>query len=734
MSNINLIKLKFFIIFLIAIILFPINSNSEEILIKPDDIGNYCDNFSKDFLIKKINKVNSLEINFDDDRAWIKNSIQIITSGSDNILRKFKKRFKANITVNFDENIQCNFRAKIRQHGDKLDHINYRDGIFRQSMDVELINGNIFGITQFKLINPESRNRKNELIFISFLEEMGLLAPRTFFTNAKVLDKETTYIFQEKIVKEFLEFNNYREGPLIEGDERFMFVHTKSKDSKKKYLILTKLKNAKWSKRSLDNFYTSIDALSRLNYLYLSGVKEQIEKIKFANIELPDQKKDSTNNIFEAIMFASHSTHGLHSHNRTFYFNPITYEFLPIYYDGLVKFYLSEFNEVKVSQSAIDGSLNTIKLLNKVDNKKIQNKVNSSLPNITLKEITKIKKILIKNLENISKIKLEKNESDKIINRNFFNFNKEKYRDTNLVFFNNKNNVFYICDINIKNCIEKNNTEKTRKNILLLPNVFVGFSNSNLNISFEPENFIWNKNFLFNKKTKILANENIKVKIENNKIIFNQTDYNGQVLIKDGNLENVTVIFNGDGQIKNNDFKKPITGCVTFYNLSISNLNFISNNANCEDALNIVKSKGNIKDIKINNSASDALDVDFSDLEINSITINEAKNDCVDFSYGNYSINSVSSKNCGDKGISIGENSRYEIDNYFSNYSKIGLASKDSSEGKITNLNFGKQVKLCIALYRKKQEFLGSLLNYSTLNCPSKNNYVSNTSQLNLIN
>ena len=129
MSNINLIKLKFIIIFLLTIILFPINSNSEEILIKPDDIGNYCDKFSKDFLIKKINKVNSLEINFDDDRAWIKNSIQIITSGSENILRKFKKRFKANITVNFDENVQCNFRAKIRQHGDKLDHINYRDGI-----------------------------------------------------------------------------------------------------------------------------------------------------------------------------------------------------------------------------------------------------------------------------------------------------------------------------------------------------------------------------------------------------------------------------------------------------------------------------------------------------------------------------------------------------------------------------------------------------------------------------
>ena len=243
-----------------------------------------------------------------------------------------------------------------------------------------------------------------------------------------------------------------------------------------------------------------------------------------------------------------------------------------------------------------------------------------------------------------------------------------------------------------------------------MPNIFVGFSNKNLNISFKPEKFIWKKNILFDEKIKIFTNENIKTKIENNKIIFNQTKSSGKVLIRDSNLENVDIIFNGyNSSISKNDdnhynFTKPITGCVTFYNLNISNINFISHNSNCEDSLNIINSKGNIKKIEINNSASDALDVDFSDLEFKSIIINEAKNDCVDLSYGNYSADYILTRKCGDKGLSIGENSRYEINNYISDYSKIGLASKDSSVGKIKSLNFGDHVKLCIALYRKKQD------------------------------
>ena len=63
-----------------------------------------------------------------------------------------------------------------------------------------------------------------------------------------------------------------------------------------------------------------------------------------------------------------------------------------------------------------------------------------------------------------------------------------------------------------------------------------------------------------------------------------------------------------------------------------------------------------MKEILIENSFSDALDVDFSNMNFNLITVKNAINDCTDFSAGNYSINKLDLLNCGDKGLSIGEN------------------------------------------------------------------------------
>ena len=66
--------------------------------------------------------------------------------------------------------------------------------------------------------------------------------------------------------------------------------------------------------------------------------------------------------------------------------------------------------------------------------------------------------------------------------------------------------------------------------------------------------------------------------------------------------------------------------------------------------------------------------------------------------------------------------------------SKIGLAIKDSSEGIVNNINLDEEVKLCVVLYRKKQELYGSTLKYKNLNCPSDKNYISNVSSKQIIN
>ena len=68
----------------------------------------------------------------------------------------------------------------------------------------------------------------------------------------------------------------------------------------------------------------------------------------------------------------------------------------------------------------------------------------------------------------------------------------------------------------------------------------------------------------------------------------------------------------------------------------MKNLKLFSNNSKCEDAFNLIDSKGSINEININNSEFDAIDFDFSEVIIEKIIVNNSINDCIDFSFGKY--------------------------------------------------------------------------------------------------
>ena len=139
----------------------------------------------------------------------------------------------------------------------------------------------------------------------------------------------------------------------------------------------------------------------------------------------------------------------------------------------------------------------------------------------------------------------------------------------------------------------------------------------------------------------------------------------------------------------------------------------------CEDSINIVKSSGHISEIKIIGSLSDGLDIDFSSLSIDYLMVNDAGNDCADFSGGKYIMGVLSLSNCGDKGVSIGEQSIISIEDLSIKRSIIGIASKDSSVSSIQSTHFD-DVEICLDVYQKKQEFYGSMLSINQLNCDGK--------------
>ena len=104
-------------------------------------------------------KVKLIRIEFLKYKKWSKNLLRSITDKKHrDISDKFKKRFKANLFVNFENGLICEFKAKIRISGDHRDHLD-----FVPSLDVELINGHINNVTSFKLFIPKTRFGNNEI-------------------------------------------------------------------------------------------------------------------------------------------------------------------------------------------------------------------------------------------------------------------------------------------------------------------------------------------------------------------------------------------------------------------------------------------------------------------------------------------------------------------------------------------------------------------------------------------
>ena len=62
---------------------------------------------------------------------------------------------------------------------------------------------------------PKIRIYDNEIYATALLQQLDLLAPRTSSVNLTYGFNSQKFIFQEKIVKEFIENMNLREGALL---------------------------------------------------------------------------------------------------------------------------------------------------------------------------------------------------------------------------------------------------------------------------------------------------------------------------------------------------------------------------------------------------------------------------------------------------------------------------------------------------------------------------------------
>ncbi len=716
-------------------------------------------------------KIKLIEVDIHDYRKWTVNGVRILTNRYRYVPEKYKERFNSTISITYENNVKCVFDARVRHSGDEKDHIGRFKNSITQSLDIHLKNGNIRGITKFKLLRPKTRGiLEDEILITEILRNLNYIAPRTIKVQTRVNEVTTEMIFQEKAAKEMLEFNKRREAPILEADERFFFkTVSKIEDNqlsgwsagvvplmnKSSKYMLTKQVNSHILQKSDGHKIMSLNAVNNLNLVFLhfsNRFQDEINNFNYFDYDLDntlmgafDKQKISNLDIYNIFMQSINGEHGLAANNRKFYWNPIENFFEPINYDTNSNIE-NTIQEGKIRYPVSENfysSFETLRTnLKDLDYSKILKNLN--LSGLNFSEIDLKKKInkIIKNLNQVERnyldfasekmIQHNKTKSFKNILSKFHKNLKDNHPETFLIKNNFDMNNFQKCKIFLEKCIDiklsPGELSSLLEGDLEKENKFFQY----LGGRFDYEESI-NKGAYNVKKfidTTIYYQDGIEIIVDetNNSLEIRQNHNGAKAFFLNGKIENVSIYY--EGHSDDNDFnkikpigfpinEKGLTGCLSFINLKVKDIKIIASNSSCEDTVNFINTFGSLKNIEIENSISDAMDVDFSRLDIDRIKIKSAGNDCVDFSYGSYKIESLIASNCGDKALSVGEKSKLSLNKIIASDSLIGIASKDSSV-----VNFDKAIfnslEICLEAYKKKQEFEGGIINFSGMECDYK--------------
>ena len=664
--------------------------------------------------------INSIKIEIPKSNKYNKNFFKIIISKEENIPPKLKKKFKAIVKVEYKFGT-CAYNASVKQNGDYKDHINFATGL--RSLNIKLKDGNIQNAVKFKLLLPKTRGHYNEILGTIIAKELGFIVPETFEVLADVNGKQSIMLFQEDAKKEMLERNNRREGPMFEGDESLLWSFENKKNFELEDISLARLTNDNWFSLGESSESITLFAYKKLQQAYLNYANSHPPNYLAI---FPNQNRSKIFQDFYFLMSAMNGSHALRPHNRKYYYNSFLNFFEPIYYDGdlniskeLVSLSISDkyafekeykFPHKKLMQSENFSRNILASLQNRVINysEYIQLFAADGLKQLATNITFLQNQISNHNLEQITFIQSQalsqyqsRVEGHALIQKKMHSITKHKdYYSA----FDTSQKAYKLTTKQIGNLISKNILNDER--YIFLPKKLPS------------------RIYKQDVKTQLLNAEDggmlvlssgigLDINTNNKKIIINQTDPQDWILFIDTDLTEWTINFNG---IKKNTYKNTtqrfnlhgMTGCLNFYKSKFKNTLISAKDGQCEDTINIVNSSGTITSINVENSFSDAVDFDFSKLNIMEANIINAGNDCLDVSGGSYSVTKAHLEYCSDKGISVGEVSKFNGGKIYVSQTNTAIASKDLSKVIISELQT-KDVLVCVEASHKKQEFGGAI-------------------------
>ena len=237
-----------------------------------------------------------------------------------------------NDEVNADLSYKGNkIPVRIRLKGDRLDHLLGNKWSFR----VKVRNKNtFFGMREFSLQHPRTRNYHNEFIFHELLKYENLPYLRYKFVTLKINGKDYgTYALEEHFSKQLIENSGFREGPILKLSEDIFWkeIQRSAKIDGSTYSTIPSKINI--SKIDLFNSKRTFKIPSQGSQYYLARelLKDFLQKKK----NISDVFDINSLATFYAINDLLQAHHAGQPRNIRFYFNPVLARLVPIGYDAM---------------------------------------------------------------------------------------------------------------------------------------------------------------------------------------------------------------------------------------------------------------------------------------------------------------------------------------------------------------------------------------------------------------
>ena len=670
-----------------------------------------------------------IEIEIPKSRKWSSNIVAAKTTKGTAISDEFKKKFKARFYVTPPNGSPCIFKGSVRISGDWRDHLSIKNGTPIASIDVQLDEGNLAGIVDFKLLLPKTRGGDNEIVLAALMREMDLLAPRTATLNVTVNGVAIEYMFQENLEKELLESQNRREAPLYESDESMFWDDRRDKklpEGNDQRIIVPKMTNSSWMGESQNRIAI---AKRGLDVLY-SAYSSYWETRNLAPELIANDNADylQKNYEFLSLMTAANAQHGLITHNRRFYFDPMKNALEPVYYDGDSQVLDPNRELLPAGFGAQQGAIGIVERLDNLDRNEFVELLNSYGVSTSLEDMNVILDDLRKRLTDYALTEVAAPADPTWKANNFADLNST---DRLLIFAKNQDEAQQ-CDFELTVCSEVILSLSKYQDLIggkLMQDgsrmVYGGGSLENYQNGAEPYqdemspattySLASGVSFIVTGEADVAVDEDRKT------IEVTALSAGSRLYLANANLRGWTISYRGApglvAPISEDRFDdRLLTGCLNIVDSTFIDVDFIVDSALCEDGLNLIRVVGNIPRLEISNTLEDGLDLDFSKITIDELLVSNTGNDCLDLSAGRYLVNQVTLSNCGDKGVSIGEMANVEFDSLNIDTAVLGLAVKDwstfASESAIIS-----NTQTCISVYRKKQEFGRAVINIGQLDC-----------------